>query len=246
MRLALATMVMCAGCDALFNLDHVQGPATDARGDGSIDAMVDAPERSHTFVQATSTTSTTSLAVFKLYSFAQTAGNLNVVFIGWTSSGSQVMSVTDTAGNIYTAATGQPYGGRLGQVVYYAPNIKGGTNTVTVQFNQSTTGIDVRLLEYSGVSTTDPLDATAQGVSTGMLATTGTFNTTAAHTIVIAGFFMSGIATGAGSGCTQRIITGDGNLVEDFEKFTAGPSEATAPQNQNGAYIGQAVSFSAP
>jgi hypothetical protein len=249
MRLALTVMVMCAGCDALFNLDHVPSMPIDASGDGSgrIDAMVDARDGSRAgFVQVTSATSNGGVTVNKSYSFDQTAGDLNVVFIGWTSSGSHVTSVTDTAGNAYALGVAEGYGNVLGQTAYYAANIKPGPNTVSVTFNQTTENLDLRIVEYAGVATADALDTSVSTVSSGMVATTGTFITTAPHTIVVAGFMMSGAATGAGNGCTERIITGVGNLVEDFEKLTAGGGEATAPQDQNGAYIGQAAVFAVP
>lgn len=240
----LAAIVTCAGCDYTFNLDHIDLPIDAPRS--SIDGLVDGPRSNVAFVQATSIAASTTTSVSKLYTFPEQAGDLNVVFIGWTTFGSHVMSVTDLLGNIYATGTGESYGNVLGQNVYYAQLTQGGMNTVTVLFNQPTSGIDVRLLEYSGLSALNPRDSNVSTVGSGMLATTGVITTHAPHTIVIAGFMMSGMALGAGNACTQRIITPDGNMAEDFEKFTAGDSEATAPQNQNGAYIGQAVSFSAP
>jgi hypothetical protein len=52
---------------------------------------------------------------------------------------------------------------RMTQAIYYVPNIKGGSNTVTVTFNQPAVSVDVRIMEYSGVTTSSPLDVTAVG-----------------------------------------------------------------------------------
>src|SRR6185437_6969837 len=54
---------------------------------------------------------------------AQTAGNLNVVVIGWTDSPSHVLSVTDTHGNMYELATGPASGAAGTQSIYVAANI---------------------------------------------------------------------------------------------------------------------------
>src|SRR4051812_47762315 len=37
---------------------------------------------------------------------AQTAGNLNVVVVGWNDSTAQVQNVSDTKGNVYAVAVG--------------------------------------------------------------------------------------------------------------------------------------------
>jgi hypothetical protein len=51
--------------------------------------------------------------------------------------------------------------GILSQSIYYAKNVMAaaaGTNSVTVTFVTAATNPDVRILEYSGVSTTSALD----------------------------------------------------------------------------------------
>src|SRR5262249_54334480 len=79
----------------------------------------------------------TSVAV--TYTGAQSAGNLNVVIVGWNSTSATVSSVTDTAGNTYTLAVGPTVyqDGGLSQAIYYAKNIAsaGAGNAVTVRFS---------------------------------------------------------------------------------------------------------------
>ena len=68
----------------------------------------------------------------------ETAGNLNVVVVGWADNTTTVIAVTDTRGNTYALAApmvtiaGAP---PLRQAIYYAKNIAGGTNTVNVTFS---------------------------------------------------------------------------------------------------------------
>ena len=60
------------------------------------------------------------------YSNAQTAGDLNIVAVGWGDTTSTISSVTDSGGNTYTRAVGPTTTTGLQQVIYYAKNIAGG------------------------------------------------------------------------------------------------------------------------
>ena len=60
------------------------------------------------------------------YVAAQSAGDLNVVVVGWNDTSATVSSVTDTSGNVYTRAVGPTtYPGALTQSIYYSANING-------------------------------------------------------------------------------------------------------------------------
>ena len=71
------------------------------------------------------------------FGLPQTAGNLNIVVVGWNDITSTVSSVTDSLGNTYAQAAGLVTGSAERQAIYYAKNIAGGSNTVTVAFNQA-------------------------------------------------------------------------------------------------------------
>ena len=103
----------------------------------------------------------TSTSIKVSYSQVQTAGDLNLVAVGWNDTSATVQSVTDTAGNIYTLAAGPLKGTALTQSIYYAKNILAGSNAVTVTFSKAALFPDVRILEYKGLNTTAPLDVTA-------------------------------------------------------------------------------------
>ena len=113
------------------------------------------------FVQVKSTTQTSGTTVAIGYPVAQTAGNLNVVAVMWGDTTSTVSSVTDSKGNTYALAVGPTKGTGLSSAIYYAKNIAGGSNTVTVKFNQTAAYPNVNVLEYSGLDTANPLDVSA-------------------------------------------------------------------------------------
>ena len=58
------------------------------------------------------------------YAGAQTAGNTNILAIGWNNAISNITSVTDSAGNTYQLAVPTARGNGVSQAIYYAANIK--------------------------------------------------------------------------------------------------------------------------
>ena len=119
------------------------------------------------------------------YNNAQTAGNTNILAIGWNNATSTITSVTDSAGNTYQLAVPTARGTGLSQAIYYAPNIKAApaaTNTVTVTFNTATPYVDIRATEYSGLDTTNPFDVGTSASGTSTTGHHGTVTTTAPRT----------------------------------------------------------------
>ena len=89
---------------------------------------------------------------------AQTAGDLNIVIVGWNDTTASVQSVTDSAGNTYVLALGPTSGTALRGIYRRMPRTfwQTSSNTVTVTFNQAATKPDVRILEDSGVDDINP------------------------------------------------------------------------------------------
>jgi len=115
-----------------------------------------------TFVQVKAATpQTASGSVSVTYTLAQTAGNLNVVVVGWNDTTSTVSMVSDSLGNNYALAIGPTTGTAVRQSIYYAKGIKAGNNTVTIRFSQAARYADIRLLEYSGMDPVNPLESAA-------------------------------------------------------------------------------------
>src|SRR6185312_9453881 len=79
------------------------------------------------FVQlAYATPQDAQLAVPVTFASSQTAGNLNVVVVGWNDTTAAVTSVTDSVGNVYELAVGPTKNQSfLTQSIYYAKNIVG-------------------------------------------------------------------------------------------------------------------------
>jgi hypothetical protein len=63
-------------------------------------------------------------------------------------------------------------------VMYYASNIAAGTNTVTITFDAAAAGPDIRILEYSGIASSNPVDVTAAYTGNSAVSSTNTVTTT--------------------------------------------------------------------
>ena len=198
-----------------------------------------------TFVQVNSATPQSATASTSVpYSMAETAGDLNVVVVGWNDTVSAVSSISDSAGNAYTLAVGPTTALGARQSIYYAKNIKGGSNTVTVNFNQAAAYPDVRVLEYANADTTNPLDVTAAATGSSTTANSGPATTTAANELVFAADTIATGTPGAGTGFTARIITPhDSDLAEDKLAGAPGTYSATAPLAPSGYWVMQMATF---
>src|SRR5215831_52921 len=137
---------------------------------------------------------------------AQTAGNLNVAVVGWNDSSATVTSVTDSAGNTYVRAVGPTIiQGRGTQSIYYATNIRGAaSNAVTVSYSAAAVFPDIRVLEYSGLDTTSPLNAIAAATGSGQAATSGSLTTTVPNVLLVAANLVGASTKGPGPSFTSR------------------------------------------
>ena len=195
------------------------------------------------FLQVAAAVPKAAQTVALAYPLAQTAGNLNIVVVGWNDTTSSVQSVTDSIGNVYALAAGPIIGSDEQQSIYYAPGIRGGSNQVTVIFNQSAAYPDIRILEYSGVSTPDKSIGASGNSST---SSSGSVTTTAAKELIFSANTVATLTRSAGVGFTQRIITSpDGDLAQDQIVGSTGSYAATAPLSQAGPWVMQTVTFSA-
>jgi hypothetical protein len=185
-------------------------------------------------------------AVSVTFNAAQVAGDLNVVVVGWNDSTAVVSSVTDQVGNSYQLAVGPAVqSGYSSQSIYYAANIAsaaGGTNTVTVTFTVAARYPDIRILEYSGLDPTNPVDVTASNLgnsSTSIASVT----TTNPNDLLVASNLVQTVSTGIGSGFTQRLLTQDGDIAGDEVVTSAGSYSASSPLSPSAPWIMQLVAF---
>jgi hypothetical protein len=186
------------------------------------------------------------------YSAAQSVGDLNVVVVGWNDASAQVSSLTDSKGNVYRLAVGPTVltgTAPLSQAVYYAQNITAalaGANTVTVRFNAAAGNPDIRILEYSGLDQTSPLDASAAATGNSANSSSGTVITKNATDLLVGANMVATLTSGPGSGLIQRMITNpDGDIVEDRVVTAVGSYSASAPLKTVGPWMMQVVWHSA-
>jgi hypothetical protein len=160
----------------------------------------------------------------------QAAGDLNVVAIGWYDSTTQISAVHDSNGNTYAQAvapisvSGQ---NALTQCIYFAAGIASGNNTVTVDWNSTPDTPDVRVLEYSGLDPSNPLDGTASNSGSGEAVTAGPATAAFAPELVFAAGVTSGAQITASPGFASRVVTNLGNLAQDEIASSAGPFSVT-------------------
>jgi hypothetical protein len=206
------------------------------------------PPASITYVQGNYAVPSTSQSTVTLsYAAAQTAGNFNIVIVGWTNSTSTVSSVTDSSGNVYALAIGPTVqSGVQSQSIYYAKNITAaiaGGNAVTVKFNTATPYIDIRMLEYSGLDTANPFDAALGASGNGTLASAGPLATINANDLLIGADIVTSVTSGAGAGYAKRVLSSpNGDIAEDEVVASTGSYTATASLS-SGQWVMQIAAF---
>src|SRR5882762_8850502 len=206
--------------------------------------------QAQSFVQVNAALPTSGSQVAAVYTVAQTVGDLNVVIVGWNDTAATVTSVTDTKGNPYALAVGPTLlSGSLSQSIYYAKNIAAagaGANTVTVKFSTVANYPDIRILEYSGVDTNNPLDVATGAVGNSAVSDSGAVTTSNANDLLVGANTVFSSTAAAGTGYTRRLITSpDGDLAEDELVTTTGSYHATATLVRADAWVMQVVAFKA-
>ncbi len=178
------------------------------------------------FVQAAASAASGTPSTLSLsFPANTTAGDLILVAFDYSSNVTS-SSVSDSRGNVFTEVGDQltsPGGALTG--VYYAKNIKGGADTVTVTLSASSSFLELYLSEYSGVDPTNPIDAQAGASGSAGAVSSGTATTSVAGDIIY-GYCLGDAACTVGSGFTAR-STLNGNLLEDKVAGSAGSYAAT-------------------
>jgi hypothetical protein len=157
------------------------------------------------------TTTTASVA----FSSANTAGNFIAVVIR-AGAPNEVFTVTDSGGNSYQKAIEINNGSDDSLAIYYAQNIVGGANSVTVSDAVKGT-LRFAILEYAGIAAVSPLDVTAAAQGRGTTASSGSVATPATAN---GDLLLGAVATANPS----RFSAGSGDTIEE--------SVPTAPATQ--------------
>jgi hypothetical protein len=183
-------------------------------------------------VQSTNAMGSAVTLVQSAFPSANTGGNLILALVRMSST-SQTVTVTDSAGNVYSDAVAQIQTSDGHQLhLFYAKNIAGGSNTVTATFSATNNHPWLAIYEYRGLSATSPLDRTsaAQGTST-VVSSGSTPVTSSANELVFAGL-------GLPSGYSGTVTVGSGFVLGEQSTSTSPGATETALVTATGSYAG--------
>ncbi len=178
-------------------------------GNAIFSLKINAPGLTIAMVQANSVEGTAVSSLSAAFGATNGSGNLILAFVRMSGT-SQTVSVTDTAGNTYADAVSQSQGADGHQIhLFYARNIKGGTNSVRAAFSGANNHPYLAVYEYSGLHKLTPLDrtASAQGNAGGTASTPVTAPTSTANELVFSGLGLPNAWNGtvtAGAGFTMQ------------------------------------------
>ncbi len=198
---------------------------------------------------STSTGSNTSLAL--AFPSANTAGNLLVVAVS-TYAGETINTPTDSLNNTYTQAVTVSQSGNAVAAIYYAPNCKGGPNTVTAHISAGD-NMHLHIYEIVGIAPSSPLDAAGTSTlnSTSSLTVSTTSATTNPNDYVFAYFgdnsSQETFTVGSGYGDTEQSesTSGDAGFSEDEIVSSSGTQIATATASGTDSITALIVAFKA-
>lgn len=182
------------------------------------------------FVQVNQNEISSGSSVAVRLNAATKAGNTIVVYAIWDNAGSA--SVKDTrADNFVSVSPPVTWGNGYSAQIFYATNIVGGTDTVTVAFKQpaSIFGV-VYAHEYSGINTSNPIDVIASASGSSATLNSGAAITTSANDLIFGAGVSDNNVAAAGSGFTARDLN-YGNITEDRTAVSVGSYSATATHN---------------
>ncbi len=194
------------------------------------------------FVQAKTGTGTVGTSLVVTFDSSTAGGNL--IFVGAANDGGSadvVTSITDNKSNTYTFIAGASQYSRHGEG-WYAKNISGGaSHAVTINFTGNAAFVG-QILEYSGLDTTAPLDASGSGFGD---STTVTFNiiTTNADDTIVGFVYGTGAAWTPGSGYTERSDANNG-ATEDKNVASTG-TYAVNWTNTGVVWVAEGAAFKA-
>jgi len=171
------------------------------------------------------------------------AGNTVVVYVIWSNTGS--VTLTDAVGNSFvSAAAAVTWGSNYRAQVFYAVNIKGGTDTVTATFQNAVNSFGVVYVhEYAGIDPLAPVDVTVSASGNSTTMNSGDAVTTRSNDLIFSAGVSDNSVTAAGAGFTARDLA-YGNITQDRTGATPGSYSAMATHNGS-AWALQLIAFRA-
>jgi hypothetical protein len=171
------------------------------------------------------------------------AGNLIVVFVLWSNTGT--VTVTDARNTLVPVAPATRFSGnQWSSQVFYAKNIGAGANTVTATFATAITSwAIVYVHEYSGVDTANPLLGASSATGSGAAMDSGPVSVASGTALLFGGGASNSTVTSAGPGFTTR-STLSGDRTMDTVVSAGAAHRATATHNGT-VWVLHAVAFKA-
>lgn len=123
--------------------------------------------------------------------------------------------------------------------IYYAQNVKGGADSVTVQLSSTSARIDLYLIEYAGVAQAGAVDTQAGAAGSKTAVSSGLGKTTTTGDLIL-GYCAADSACTAGPGFSTR-SNFNGSLIEDMQ--AGGPGKYAATGSANGGWTMQMVAL---
>jgi len=193
--------------------------------------------------QAYAVPQTPQSQVSATYPSVQTAGNANILAIGWNDTVARIGAVSDSSGNNYQTAVPTFRGNGISQAIYYSADIKPGSNAVMVTFDRPALYVDLRVTEYSGLNRTNTFDVGTSASGVGANASSGTVTISATNELLFGAGMTATTFSAAGTGFVRRVITSpDADIIEDTVATLAGTYAANAPLS-SGAWLMQLAAF---
>jgi Domain of unknown function (DUF1929)/IPT/TIG domain/Kelch motif len=200
------------------------------------------------FVQTNYNTSKSASSISAPYSLAQSAGDLNIVVMGWNDTSTSITSVQDSSGNFYSQAGAVVKGTNITQAIFYAQNIKSagaGSNKLTVKFSKAASYADLRIFEYAGLDASNPLDVAAGSSGTSFTASSGQISTNFAQELVFASDTVQSKTLNPGAGYIPVLLTSFFDIAEHVIPSKKGKFTPTAKLDASTNWVMQTAAFKA-
>lgn len=218
-------------------LDANDGPAD------ATDAPIDAALTGVQYVQSAYTSSQTPVTSLTVaMPLPQTAGSINVVFISWFSTDG-LSSVTDTQGAMYQQRINPP-GGAVRMSAFTSTPLAAGANSVKVMFSGGTNFPEIRVLEYRGVSVTNPVGQARRDQNTSDSCSVNINTSVAGEVVIVANAAQNVDTTALSAGFIERMRTVPGqHVVGDFTPLTPGQLAPSAGLTGTAPWVMEAITL---
>jgi hypothetical protein len=242
----LIGLLLIAGCDVVWRVDHLGTPAIPADGRGTDGPGTDASMSPIHLRQSTWNDGLMNdTSISQLWQAAVLPGDLLVVFVAWNNQNFAVDSISfGTNAFVLLDAQCETMTAVICEAAYYVENAQPSPTPVFVQYSGGVGARDIRMLDYSGIKTAGALDQHRVDHSTGMNFASGPVSTTQPNELLVAGMTVGDrIQTGDPDFMLHEITTQTASSSEDRIVQTTGSYTASASQANTNSYVIELAAF---